>query len=287
MRATLILVIAGAVTGCGLVHSSKESPPADNSSVSTEVRDNGSPRTRVKGVYVSYSGPERLTQRFSKFFAIAAEDHRIKIVGTPGDADAEMEVTISEEQVQRKLKGEILHAGLLLRDGKTASIEYCEHVRSEGQDNSNEIADYSRFYAQGLVTALKESQPSAVKTFVSPIKGNVDPYFAEILRRELVKAQYVPAANAEEADVVFRTLGTTLEPFSAQATAQRIRIKITGSRSFSYDGNDTIYDSFEQPLPEKAKECLDAANAYLAPGYRFASDKYWNSAVVTATALAK
>jgi hypothetical protein len=276
--------MAVGLTGCGLIHG-PEQQPDKGGSISNESRSNGS--SPAKKVYVTYHGPERLTHRFGKFFEIAADDFHITIAGKARDADAQMEVTITEEDTHEKLKARILHAGLILRGGNQATIHYCEHVYLNDPDPALEFLDYSLIFAKGLVAALKKSQPTVVRTFVDPLKSNVDPHFAEIVRRELVKADYVPVTNAADADAVLRTMVTTLEPIGAKATTRRLRMKVSGAATFSYDGNNVFYKSIDKPVPEKSKVCLADAEYYLSPAHVNASDDFWNSAVSAAKALAK
>jgi hypothetical protein len=255
-------------------------------STSTEVRSNGSSPAKI--VYVTYHGPERLTRRFSRFFEIAADDYGIKIADKERGADAFMSVQIAEDETEERLTAHILRVGFVLREGKSATVEDCESIGGDGdKDSYRSLLGilYPSLTGKNIASGLKKRYPSVLKTYVDPIKGNVEPYMAEVIREELVKADYIPMQNAKEADAVLRTMGATSSVIKMHAVKQHLSINISGSAKFKYDGDHMIYKSISQPYPANASACKSNAESYLQRSGN--SDDSWNGAVAAVKSLAK
>jgi hypothetical protein len=280
MKNSLAVLVLASVTGCGLM-GPKEPRAEDGGSISTEVRHGSA---APKAIHVAFNGPEALTRRFSKFFAIAADDYGLKIVNNERDADASVAVTITEEDVQTETNARVLRAGFLLQNAQT-TVEYCEGIGSEPSPDL-EILDYSRYYARNLVAEFKKKQPNAKQILLAPVKG-VDPYFLEQVKRELVREGYILVTTAGHPDATLRSVGTTSEPFGARVIRRRLHIKTSGSVSYTYDASTVLYKSLQRPFPERAAACQEQAQGYLSPTHSLISDNFWNAAAVTAKTLAK
>jgi hypothetical protein len=283
VRRVFILGVIAGLTGCALNQQS------DFGTTSREVRKNGS--QPAKRVHVTYQGPEQLTRRFSRFFAIAAGDYGIEIVEQSRDADYEMRVTIAEQEIQPELKAKVLHTAVTLPDGKNTNVDYCETVLRPGdKDTSDDVPelDASRIYAQDVITKFRSAYPKATRFFFLPIKGNVEPLFTEVVKRELVRKRYVIAANAQQADAVITGMETTLEPFGAKAVERSWQIEAASSSGwmkFTHKSKNIIYKSFEQPFPERAKVCIERTKFLTTP--LVIMDNDFNAASSSAKALAE
>lgn len=252
----------------------------------TVVQKNGS--GPAKRIYVKYHGPEQLTRRFSKFFEIAADDYQIVLANKPDEADAHMEVTITDEDTHVAIYGKILHLGFLLRGGERATVHQCEST-SESPDSSSDQTSvlFGFISAKGIANELKKSQPKVSIVYVDLIsKGNIEPAVADAIKAELAKGDFHPAANAASADAVLRSMGTTVEPIEATGTRRKLHIEISGTVTYSYDTSQIRYKSLDKAIPERSQPCLEGAKSYLSQGRQDASDIFWTGAAAAARALA-
>ena len=232
----------------------------------------------AKKVYVKYHGPEGLTRRFSRFFEIAADDYQITLANKQSEADAQMEVSISEEDTHVTINGKILHLGFLLRGGQRTTLHYCEST-SDSSDDSNRDTSvlFGLLSAKSVTGELKKRQP----------KGNVDPVVADAIKAEFAKGDFHPAANAASADAVLRTMGRTVEPIELSGTKRKLSIEISGAATYSSEGTQIRYKSIDGAAPEKFQPCLESLKSYLNPGQQDNTDNFWTAAAAAARALAK
>lgn len=253
---------------------------------SETVRKDGLPP--AKKVYVKYHGPERLTRRFSRFFEIAADDYQITLANKPGEADARMEVSITEEDTHVAINGKILHLGFLLHGGGSTTVHYCEST-SEGSDRSDRDTSvlFGLMAAKSVTDELKKRQPRVSTVYVNLIKGNVEPAVADAIKAEFARGDFRPAANAASADAVLRTMGTTVEPIELSGTRRKLSIEISGAATYSSERTQIRYKSIDGAVPEKSRPCLESLKSYLNPGRQDNTDDFWTGAAAAARALAK
>jgi hypothetical protein len=200
----LLVAFGMALAGYGLIAAEQSSETVHKDGLSA-----------AKKVYVKYHGPERLTRRFSRFFEIAADDYQITLANKPRQADAQMEVSISEEDTHVSINGKILHLGFLLHGGQRTTLHYCEST-SESSDSSNRDISvlFGLLSAKSLTGELKKRQPKVSTVYVNLIRGNVDPLVADAIEAEFAQGDFHPAANAASADAVLRTWEQRLNPSS-------------------------------------------------------------------------
>jgi hypothetical protein len=277
VKGTCVVVGSIVFAGCSAICAKTQSPD-------TEVRHSWS--QPAKKVYVKYRGPERLTRRFSKFFEIAADDYQIALASKPGEADAQMEVTVNEKDTHDVINGKILHLGFLLRGGGHTTVHYCEST-SESSDLPNDTTDvlFGLLSAKNVAGELKKSQPQVSNVYVSPIKNNIQPQVVEAIKAEFARGNFHPAADAASADAVLRTMGTTVEPIGVSGTTRHINIEISGVTIYSSKSSQTIYKSVDKNVPERSQPCLKDVQSNLASG-RNGTDEFWSSAVAAARELA-
>jgi hypothetical protein len=276
VRRTFVVLGSIVLAGCSAICAKAQSPDL-------EVRHSSS--QPAKKVYVKYHGPERLTRRFSRFFEIAVDDYQIALASKPGEADARMEVTITEEDTHEMINGKILHAGLLLRGGEHTTLHSCQSTGTGSSSVDNNVL-FGVLSASGLASELKKSRPEVKTVWVDPIKGNVDPVVIGAIKAELTKGDFRTAASAASADAVLRTMGITVEPIGISGTARHINIEISGVTNYSSKTSQVIYKTIDKDVPERFQPCLNDTKSYLTPR-RNGTDEFWNSAAAAARALAK
>ena len=272
MRRAIVTAVAAGLVLCGLVCGQNQQ--ADRSSA------------KAVRVFVTYHGPEQLTRRYSRFFSIAADDFGVTIVDRSNEADAHLEVWVKDEERREQIHGQILHAGIVLRDGKSASIHTCIMVSNGDDPGSSNLLGYLT-KPPSIAVELKRDNPSVHKIFFDPIKGNLEPYALEAFKKNLVKEGYTLAPRPEDADAVLKSIGTTWDPIEMKAIKRSADFVITGSVHSSGKGGATRYQSIAQPVSETAKPCLASAQNWLYPHGGGNSDEFWGSASSAAKALAK
>jgi hypothetical protein len=279
VRRTFVVLGSIVLAGCSMIG-------AEAQSTSVEAHPSGSkPAAKV---YVKYEGPERLTRRFSRFFEIAADDYQISLASKPGEADARMEVTITEEDTHTAIYGKILHLGFLLRGGGHTAVHYCESTSpdspdSKGADNSSVM--FGLMAAKSVAGELKKSQPQVSTVYVDLIKGNIEPAVADAIKAEFAKGGFRPATNAASADAVLRTMGTTVEPIGISGTMRHLNIEISGATKYESKGSEILYKAVDKDVPERSRPCLSNMETYLNPARQARDD--FDSAAAAARALAK
>ena len=275
----IVLTLLGiALAGYCLISAAEQS--------SKTIHKDGLPA--AKKVYVKYHGPEGLTRRFSRFFEIAADDYQITLANKQSEADAQMEVSISEEDTHVTINGKILHLGFLLRGGQRTTLHYCEST-SDSSDDSNRDTSvlFGLLSAKSVTGELKKRQPKVSTVYVNLIRGNVDPVVADAIKAEFAKGDFHPAANAASADAVLRTMGRTIEPIELSGTKRKLSIEISGAATYSSEGTQIRYKSIDGAAPEKFQPCLESLKSYLNPGQQDNTDNFWTAAAAAARALAK
>jgi hypothetical protein len=272
----LLVAFGMALAGYGLIAAEQSSET---------VHKDGLPA--AKKVYVKYHGPERLTRRFSRFFEIAADD-QITLANKPREADAQMEVSISEEDTHVSINGKILHLGFLLHGGQRTTLHYCEST-SESSDSSNRDISvlFGLLSAKSLTGELKKRQPKVSTVYVNLIRGNVDPLVADAIKAEFAQGDFHPAANAASADAVLRTMGATVEPIELSGTRRKLSIEISGAATYSSERTQIRYKSIDGAASEKFQPCLESLKSYLNRGQQDDTDNFWTGAAAAARALAK
>jgi hypothetical protein len=268
VRRVLALVIIAVLVGCGRPNGTQQAASG--------------PATSSKGptVFVKYDGPERLTRRYSRFFAIAAEDHGVRITETAREADSQMEVSITEEEIQDHINARVFRAGFVLPDGKSATVENCVGT-SNGKPSRSPIP-YT-----GVADELEKNYSSIKKIFLDPIKNDLEPQVVEVIKKELVDKHYILVATPAEADAVLRTMAATQEEVPMKATRYHVSYSISGAVSTKWSSSDVIYKEIQVPVPERAKVCVSSLQTWVYPNSVNQSGDFWSSAASAARELAK
>ncbi len=231
--------------------------------------DSGTRNAKGTKVFVTYHGPERLTRRYRKFFEIAADDNGVRIVDNASVATTLMNVTITEEETQAHINARIFRAGFVLHEGKSAMVESCLGT-SDGEGPDGPIT------RTGVVYELKKKYPSATRVFVDPIKSNVEPQVAEVIKKELTEEDYVLVATSAEADAVLKAMATIREPVPMKTTEHHISYNITGAANAKSDSSSKIYKAVGQPFPENARACLSGMQNWVYPNFVGQSDAFFD-----------
>lgn len=220
-------------------------------------------------IYLRAEGPDPLVKRFAKFLDIALEDHGFRRVNTPGEADRELLVSISERPGEESLFGDFMEADLVLKDGSPLKLKSCQRIVESFDTTSLDSLSIPYDWRK---------QHSSISTYYMGASGKE----AEAFAKGMSFTGYRPASR-KDADIIVKRLNVRRALMSGSAIQQRVKVEL--SKSDYILSERTLYQSV-QAKDDDAKICTEMIDGFMQNSYS-KEDRFWTAASAAIEALVK
>ena len=216
-----------------------------------------------KRISLKIDGAQRSAQRLRKFLEIAADDNDLDIANDAGDADAAIEMNVTEKPLYN-LHAHIVSA-VVMRNGKSIPVDYCESV---GEDKG-----HSRWYSSD---GWKSNDFKGVDKIFIRDNQQRSPDFERGLQNEIKSIQLHSVENETQADAILKDFRLIDESIPVAGVAQNVtgEIYLRGRAYRDFDDTLMVYRPTVRSISAAAERCRNTLDSYLHP----ADDPDWELA---------